>query len=493
LKAIVRSTGLLGASTGVTVVCGLASAKLWAIWVGPHGLGYMALLQSLLGITSLVVGLGVTAGLVRFGSEPAARADGEALAALQRAAWLLTALAACFAVLVLLLFRGPVGQLALGRMASSTAVPLVAVACVFGLISGVQTGILNAHHKVAALAKFAGLAAIFGTLVEVPFIYIWRSSGVPYAIVATSVVTCGISVLLVRLELPRSPAGATSGEVRRQVGALLRFGLPYTASMLVGTGVLFLMPVLVLHIVGPPSVGYYRAAAVIGSTYIGFLLSSMAQDYFPRVSAAAGRPPELARLVNDQQKLVLLLGVPTILAALALAPVAVPILYSGRFGAATGVLEWQVAGDVFRLSSWTLSFVVLARCGSKTFFATEVIGGASILFGSIIGMVRFGLPGAGMGYLVGYAVYYLATWLFVRISASVRLGRSNAVLLASAVVAIGVARAASLILGPGISMIVTLALAGGFFVYSATIISPGMGGIFTRLASPRRLSAGPSQ
>ena len=53
---------------------------------------------------------------------------------------------------------------------------------------------------------------------------------------------------------------------------MLRFGLPYTASMLVGTGVVLVMPVLVLHVVGSASVGYYRAAATIGIAYLGFLL-----------------------------------------------------------------------------------------------------------------------------------------------------------------------------------------------------------------------------
>ena len=89
----------------------------------------------------------------------------------------------------------------------------------------------------------------------------------------------------------------------------------------------------------------------------------MAQDYFPRVSAVRDRDIDLGRMINEQQRLLMLLAMPIILFALALAPIIVPILYSPKFSPASSILEWQLAGDVLRLSSWTMAFVVLAQMG----------------------------------------------------------------------------------------------------------------------------------
>ena len=477
MRSILRATGMLSASTAVTVSAGLASAKVWAILVGTSGVGYMGLLQSLLGMVSLVVGLGVSAGLVRFGSQAIADDDATALAGIVRAAWLITGVAGCATLFLLVLLREPVSQLALGSAQYQASVPLVGTALVLGMVSGVQMSILNAHHKVAALAKYAALAAALGTAVELPFIWIWKAQGIPYAMVATAVVSVGISSILLRVELPRARVQPDRTALRPFVLQFLRFGGPYTLSMIAGAGVLLAMPILVLHVVGAASVGAYRAAAVIGVTYLGFLLAAMAQDYFPRVSAAATRPAELMGLINDQQKLVLLIGMPLILGALALSPFLVPLLYSPSFAPASSVLQWQLVGDVFRLSSWTLSFVILARCRSKTFFLTEVIGGATTLVAGLVAMARFGIAGAGMGYLVGYVVYYLVVWGVLRGDIGFRLTASNVTLVAASIAAVTFVRILSLVAGPSAVLLPTLAMAAGFGVYGIrTILRETVGG-----------------
>src|SRR5205085_11145318 len=106
----------------------------------------------------------------------------------------------------------------------------------------------------------------------------------------------------------------------------LHFGVPFTGSMLVGAGVQMLMPVLVLHALSRADVGFYRAAAAVAVNYLSFLLTAMGQDFYPRVSAASDRPAALTQLVNEQQRLVLLLAGPIIVGMLALVPYLVPLI-----------------------------------------------------------------------------------------------------------------------------------------------------------------------
>ena len=471
MKSVLRSTGMLSASTGVTILAGLASAKAWAILVGTNGVGYMGLLLSLLGLISLVAGLGVSTGLVRFGASAIAESQAANVAALRRAAWLITLATGAVALPLLIASRGPISEVALGGTAYQNSVPIIGVALVLGMVSGVQTGILNAYHKVGALARYGVLVAVLGTVAEVPFIWIWRSSGVPFAILATAAVACIISSTLLWREMPKSQVTVEWEAVRAQAGQLLRFGGPYTVSMIVGTGVLLAMPLLVLHIVGPSSVGAYRAAAVIGVTYLGFLLAAMSQDYFPRVSAAGSSREDLLRLVNEQQRLVMLLATPVILGALALAPIIVPLLYSQSFAPASNVLEWQLIGDVFRLSSWTLSFVILARSSSHTFLAVEAIGGAAILLASWLAMSRFGVAGAGMGYLGGYIIYFAAVWLVLRRQIGFRLTSTNAYLLVAVIGAVTLVRLLPLLGDEAARLPVGLLLALSFGAYSLQQIS----------------------
>src|SRR2546426_761788 len=78
------------------------------------------------------------------------------------------------------------------------------------------------------------------------------------------------------------------------------------------------------------------------------------------------------------------------------------------------LLEWQLVGDLFRFSSWTMSFVVLARSSSSIYFCTELTYGLTTFFTSWVGMRLFGLTGLGMAFIATYIVYYLVLWFILK-------------------------------------------------------------------------------
>ena len=125
-------------------------------------------------------------------------------------------------------------------------------------------------------------------------------------------------------------------------------------------------------------VGYYRAAATISVAYLAFLLNAMAQDYYPRISGMSDGPG-IADVARTQLRFVLMVSLPLILLTSAIAPLLVTGLYSAEFSPATDVLRWQLIGDVLKLPSWTLSFVILARGTSGAFLTIEAIGGIALV------------------------------------------------------------------------------------------------------------------
>jgi PST family polysaccharide transporter len=174
------------------------------------------------------------------------------------------------------------------------------------------------------------------------------------------------------------------------------------------------LPIIVLHLLGKESVGYYKAATAISMSYLGFLAAAMALDFYPRVSAVKEQPRALVELINQQHRLVMILAVPMILGTLALLPYAVPIVYSRKFVPTVVVLEWQLIGDLFKFSSWTMAYAILARCRSSVYFLTESIGGLANIVTLWLAVRWFGLSGLGISFLVSYIIYYAAVWVIIR-------------------------------------------------------------------------------
>ena len=83
MKSILKATVVLSSASIVSILTGLVSAKVSAVLLGPGGLGYMGLLQSLLGLSGMLAGMGVGTGLVRAGARALAGKDERQEAALR--------------------------------------------------------------------------------------------------------------------------------------------------------------------------------------------------------------------------------------------------------------------------------------------------------------------------------------------------------------------------------------------------------------------------
>jgi PST family polysaccharide transporter len=157
------------------------------------------------------------------------------------------------------------------------------------------------------------------------------------------------------------------------------------------------------------------------------MLTALAQDYYPRVAAA--EPADIQGLIERRTRLVMAIAVPIILATLALSPVLLEALYAHDFAGAARILDWQLIGDLLKLPAWALGFAILARGAGKTYFMVELIGGATLILGVWVATGVLGVEGAGVGYLLSYAAYYLAVWVAARTVAPVVPGRLQLVVL----------------------------------------------------------------
>jgi PST family polysaccharide transporter len=433
MKSVLRATAILSGSSIISILLSLVSAKVMALYLQPAGYGYYGLLQSFVSVASLITGMGVSTAMVRMGAGAVTRDDAAAISSLRNAAWLLFAGISASSLMVLAVFRAPISQWALGTREQSASILWMGLALLFTVGSNLQTGVLNAYHRVTALAMLGVLNTMLTAAIAIPSVMIWRIHGVIPAVIGGPMLGCVVSAYVLHRVIGPVPLRTDWRTTLKAARSLLAFGGPYTASMIVGTGVQLALPMVILHLLDTESVGYYRAAAAISVGYLGFLVTAMGQDYYPRVSAAAGQPETLVRLINEQHRLVMLLAAPVILATLALVPYLVPLVYSSKFHASSEILEWQLIGDLFKFSSWTMAFAILARCKSSVYFFTESIAGIASLATTWLAVRWFGLSGVGIGFLATYVIYYFVVWIVIRREIQLVWTRGNQILMAAGV------------------------------------------------------------
>ncbi len=405
---------ILGSSSMLSLLIGLVTTKYWAVLLGTEGVGYLGLLQNLLQLLILLATFGLTAGLVRFGAQAVTQTDWVRMNALRRASWRLAGIFGAGLFLVLVLFGKVVAVAMIGKSEPAITVILLGAALIFSLGFNIHLNLLNAFQRIHALAKANLLNRVIAAIISIICIGLWGLRG----ILPSMIIGAGLGWLIVWIiylrEVRLEPLPVTPQQAKSARDDLLKFVGSSTPSALVGFGVQLLMSALVLQLLDQRSVGLHRPVMQISTIYLGFILTVLAQDYFPRLSAISHDPAALLRTVNEQHQLILLLAVPMIVALLAFGPWLIPLMLTRDWTPSLAILQWQLIGDLLKFSGWTLAYVLLARNNTSAYFLGELTGGLSLIACLCLFANSYGLQGLGLAYAVSYAIYYGVVWILVR-------------------------------------------------------------------------------
>jgi PST family polysaccharide transporter len=291
-------------------------------------------------------------------------------------------------------------------------------------VSAGQGALIQGLRHIADLAKMNVLGALFGVCISIPLVYFFREEGVVPSLVSVAAMTILTSWWYSRkIDIPGTTV--TLSQVRQEASALLRLGSAFMASGLMMMGVAYVVRIMILHSLGFPATGLYQAAWTLGGLYVGFILQAMGADFYPRLTASIKDRIECNRLVNEQTLVGLLLAGPGVVATLTLAPLAIGLFYSAKFGAAVGILRWICLGATLRVITWPMGFIIVAKGNQTIFFLAELAWTIVAIALAFICIRCFGVDGAGIAFFGSYVFHACLIYPIVRRLSGFRWSRAS--------------------------------------------------------------------
>jgi PST family polysaccharide transporter len=251
-------------------------------------------------------------------------------------------------------------------------------------------------------------------------------------------------------------------------------------AMTMASLTLVLVRTMIVRQGGLADAGLYQAAYSISAVNVSLVLAAMAADYFPRLAAVEKDREASNRLINHQLRSIMLMGVPILIATVALAPWVTQILYSSAFRPAAGMLMWQVTGELLKFPVWTLGFLLLARRDNSRFFLTESLFVTVYVAGSYLLFPLIGLTGVGLAYLGAYCTDAIVLLVLCRVRHGVVLSAANLWFLGASLTML-VALVALAQVRPGIASVVGLTAAVLLAAYAVREFGLA-GSVWSRLA-----------
>ena len=411
-RRILKTSSITGGSSVINILIGLLRTKALALLLGPSGVGLVGLYTGLMGTATTIASMGVGMVGTRQIAEAISKEDDDALAIVKRAMFWGVLMLATTGALVVWSLREILAVHVLGSIEHTRMVGWLALGVALSVASASQGALIQGMRRIGDLAKLSVYGSVLNTVLGIGLLWQWGS----VALWAFILIGPLFNFLLGHLYVSRLPktkdVAISLQDITAQWKIFLRLGLPLMGAGLMQTVVQLWIRVSVSDQLGLEAVGHFQSAWAISMQYIGFVLGAMGADYYPRLTSVIHDKVAASRLVNEQTEVALLLSAPVFIAMIGLAPWVIHLLYSSAFTPAIEVLRWQILGDVLKVVSWPLGFVILAAGAGKTFFWTETTT-LLLMGGLIVGLLpHLGLPVTGIAFLACY-VYYLPLVYFL--------------------------------------------------------------------------------
>lgn len=409
-RQILRTTAIIGGASAANVLIGLIRNKAAALMLGPAGVGSIGLLLNIVLTVAGLAGMGVAMASVRTFATPDVDCSS---AEARRALTVLTTSLAIVGAVAIWLFREPVARYALGNAGNARMVGWLAPAIALTIWSGAQLALLNGLRRIGDLARVQIVGSSLGTVLGLAALGLWRENGT-LAYVLASPLSMVIAGFAYTRSLPIPALAIRPSRVRAKMFAFLRLGIPMMlGATTLPLGLLAVRAITDRHL-GGVALGQFTAAWTLSVTYVSLVLSAMGTDYFPRLSAIIGDKDRVVHEINSSIEVSMFLSLPLMMAMQALSPWLLSILYSSSFTGASSLLRIQVAGDVLKVVSWPFAFVLLALGRGFSYWLVESSIVAALVVGTYLTVPVIGLMGIGIGYLIGYLVYFCVLYVMMR-------------------------------------------------------------------------------
>tara|TARA_R110000796_G_scaffold252249_4_gene385779 strand:+ start:3645 stop:5045 length:1401 start_codon:yes stop_codon:yes gene_type:complete len=402
----------MGSSSALNILSGIIRLKVAALLLGPAGVGLIGLLQNLMSTASVAAGLGLdTAGTRQIAEKTP---DMAAVGDMRRVLVFGSVLMAVLGGGIFWMLSDQFAHLFLAREMSVVNVRWLALGVAMTIVSMGQIAILNGLRRIKSLAVLKVSASIMASVLGIIALLVMGREGTILFVLSLPFSTMIIGMFLVsRLGWNNDPVPS----LKHLLISWARFsclGAKFMSGALVAIAGLLVVRSIVNRALGPDALGQFEAAWMISMTYIGFVLGAMATDYFPTLTSIITNKTEANTLVNEQTAVALYLVGPVLVLIMAFAPSAILLLYSTAFEQSAHILRLQVFGDLLKVISWPISFVILAAGYGKTYMLTEMFGVSVFAVFTWMMIPLYGIQGAGIGFIAMYAVYLPLVFMFGR-------------------------------------------------------------------------------
>ena len=400
-QQILKTTSLFGSVQLFSIIISIIRNLFIANFLGPKGMGIVALLNSTLSIITTICGLGIELSGVKHISE---NYDGTNINSVSKEVSIVRKIALITGILgsiLVIIFSKYLSILTFGTEVYTFSFVLISITLVFKQLTAAENVIMQSLRKLKDLAKASFYGNLVGLLCSLPVYYYYRI----HSIVPTIIIVSFFSMMFTFIFSKKNKFNIiklSHSDLITNGKSIIKLGLAFSFSGLITIIIAHIIQLYLNFESGIEVVGFYNAGFTLLNSYVGVLFVAMSTDYYPRLSAISKDNFKSNEVVLQQIYIGTLLITPIIIVFFAFSDEIITILFSSKFSVIIMMVSIGIFGMFFKIASFSIGYMILAKADTKLFIKTSIGFNVLYLILSILGYHFYGLLGLGIAFTSQY-------------------------------------------------------------------------------------------
>jgi len=399
---LIKTSILSGISTIIRVITGFISVKLVAVYIGPSGLAFMGQMQSFIAMMSAIASAGVNSGVIKYTAEHYENEN------IKQKIWstaLKISLVLIIPVAGIIIFLADFISLKIFNTANYSSIFIIfAITIIFFVLNALLTSILNGQKEIKKLTLLNIIGSIFSLVTTVILVIQFKLYGALIAGIISQSIVFFITLYFVIHSKWFTISMFTSKMDSEYTNKLLKFALMSLVSAIT-------IPLSHIYIrnyignnIGWDEAGYWQAIWRISETYLMLITVTLSVYYLPKLSSIENKK-ELKNELIYVYKVVMPIVVIMALCIYIFKEQIVNILFTKSFSPMIELFLYQLIGDILKIASWLLGYIMVAKAMVKLYVFTELFFITSFVVFTIFFISIYGLIGVTIAFMVNYLLY----------------------------------------------------------------------------------------
>ncbi|CAN5703557.1 O-antigen translocase [soil metagenome] len=408
--SLLRTSLLNAIAVAVRMLAMLGLNKLLAVYVGPAGYAAVGQFQNAVTMITSFASGAINTGVTKYTAQY--HDDVNAQQTVWRTAGTISVSCAALASILIALFNHELAALVLKDERHGSVFLWLSATLILFVLNALLMAILNGKKEVPLYVSANIATSIVTLLATWALARVWGLYGAMVALAINQSI-----VFFVTLGLCLRTNWFQLHLLFGRIDKIIARKLAGYALMAMVTALAVPMSQLLIrdHLVnefGWTNAGLWQAVTKISDMYLMLITTTLTVYYLPRLSEI-NDAQQLRKEINKVYRFTLPVTIAGAVTVYLLRHWLVGMLFTPDFAPMLDLLGWQLAGDIVKIGSWVLGFVMLARAMTKSYIITELVFSFSLVALTYALTPMLGLKAVVIAFLINYLLYWLCIALIL--------------------------------------------------------------------------------